>query len=164
MGSKPMEQTVARVLGSLGMTGQPITKRQAIDKIHAELRLVDYDVADLARAQKIVIEESVTAQMKHNLNDRDAGAIRADLPNRLCREFRTIPAWICVSEQGDRNALWLMTQQAGPRDWLANAKLKMGKSKQTKKAAQASQMMADFLENNSLNCLGDLTPPPLAAE
>lgn len=153
MPSRPLKQAVARVLGIHGMRGSHVVKAQVAKEIDRELRIEQFDAADLSRLRLMVIEEEMTSQMKKALPADVVNrlSIAGRLPQDIMTHLHSLPAWIALRE--GRDAPWAFTLSASPREWLMNAEMKSRKARQTGKQAKLSRTIAELLNAHGANSL-----------
>lgn len=111
-------------------------------------------------AQRIYSAE-VERQLKIGLPENVLRQALSNAPPAPVQIMSKLPAWIATSE--GRHARWVPSLLATVDDWMANAQLKQGKSRQTQATADASFEIAQYLSEYGLESLSSSIAVDVAA-
>jgi hypothetical protein len=109
--------------------------------------------AEIRMALKHIVGAAVGKGLKRGLPDNVLHHALPNAPPELVQVMPRLPAWIAIDE--GVNAVWIPSLKATVEQWMANAKLKETKARETMKKANASADMAEFLIQYGINSLAE---------
>lgn len=110
--------------------------------------------AELHMALTHIVGNAIGQQLKAGLPDNVIHYAISNAPPALVQSLPKLPAWIATGE--GPSARWVPSLKASSADWMANAKLKKDKARQTLKQADVSADIARYLDQYGLVSLSDV--------
>lgn len=152
---KPVSECISRILKAEMRKGKTTKQDVVLLAMNEMGRRADYGLppATLRVVAQRIYQAETERQLKAGLPDNVVRIAFRNAPPELVQVMPKLPAWIALSE--GMHATWVPSLQATAEEWMANARMKQAKARQTMDRADASADLARYLAQYGLRCLSE---------